>query len=116
MNHKVNYQYNEGMVDFANGVRISESELNAIFRLKNKTTCIHSFLWMELLRIPEGENSISVNFNIRNFNRLRDPITILTASGFFKIQTNEFIENNLSRIKVCFSEIHPDFRSIIPLI
>ena len=113
---EVNYIHNGDTVVFSNHVIISPDQLTALFRLKHKTTCTHSFLWSELLRIPEGVSSLTIRFNKRNFHRIEEPVYFLVESGFFNIETEDFTENDLQRVKVTFSDILPDMIAIVPMI
>ena len=116
MGHAVNYEIRDDEVIFINDVIISTQQLDALFRLKHKTTCIHSFLWMELIRIPDGQNSVTVRFNVNNFNRIKRALEILQETDALQFQTENFEENNLKRLVLKIFNIHPGFISIFPMI
>ena len=114
--YDVHYEIQGDQVVFKNKVIISTRQLDALFRLKHKTTCIHSFLWMELMRVAQGENSVSVRFNPGNFKRIIKALDVLQETKALDYRTEEITENNRKRIALTIYDIIPDLLSVIPMI
>lgn len=116
MSHQAKHEHLDGTVRFNNNVVISQEDFDALFKLKAHVTCMPSFVWSELLRLKENENSLKVYYLKVNFKRKQKALEILRDSGHFNMLVEEVIHNKKKKIKLSLSDISEDFKSIIPLI
>lgn len=115
MDHTINYEFENDVITFTNKVRISKTQLDALYRIKGLATGIPTFLWQELLRLPENSDSVAINYQINNFKRIQSFMDTLVDSGFFKYETKEIIVKDRKRLELRIFNIHPALLTIIPL-
>ena len=114
--HETNYEFKEGMVVFKNDSKITGQNLNALHFIKGESTNVTSFLWQELLRLDETNDTLTIHFLRANFNRNKKYLEKLADSNFFQMQTMEVNVRGLPKIQVEFTGITPEFKSIIKLL
>ncbi|MDH5656209.1 MAG: hypothetical protein OEZ34_09890 [Spirochaetia bacterium] len=110
------YECRDGEVFFHNGIVISRQELDALFKIKALVTCSPSFLWMQFLRMKENEDSLSIRFTRSNFKRKQKALEILRDAGHYDLGIQEISENKKNMIQMNFTNIKPDFKSLIPCV
>ena len=117
MDDDLKYECRDNTVVFRNNVTISRQDLDALFKVKHQVTCMPSFIWSELLRLKEDQDSLTVRFrNKRNFERKEKALEILRDSDYYKMEKKEVLSNNSCSVELRLTEITPEFKSIIPLI
>jgi len=110
------YERQNGMVVFENGVEISDTDLDALFKLKAQVTCMPSFIWSQLLRLEESDSELIIHFLKTNFRRKAKALEVLRDSEHFRMETEEVRVNGKTKIRLSLSDITPEFKSIIPLV
>lgn len=112
----VNYEYKHGMVEFSNHVIISETELDALFKLKMQVTCSPSFIWMALRQLEEKDDSLTVRFLKINYKRKQKTLEILRDAGHYRMEVKEMVVDLKNKVEVRLSQITPEFKSILPFL
>ena len=116
MEQEAKYEHKSDHVEFSNNVVISRQEFDAMFKLKFQVTCMPSFIWLELTRLTEEQNSLTIYFFKPNFKRKQIPLEILRDAGHFEMETGEVSVDNKKKIEVKLTEITPEFKSVIGMI
>ncbi len=116
MGYESHCEHINGMVVFPNHVSISKSDYDALFKLKAHVTCMPSFIWSELLRLRDNEDSLCIHFLKASFKRKQKALEILRDSKHFELEIRDVIIHNKNKIEVKLTHITQDFKSIIPMI
>ena len=116
MNPNVNFEHKNDYVEFANNVVVTRQEFDAMFKLKFQVTCMPSFIWLELTRLTEDQDSLTIYFFKPNFKRKKIPLEILRDAGHFDLEVNEITVDNKKKIEAKLTRIAPEFKSVIGLI
>ncbi len=116
MSYDIKYEHINNMVVFANDVSISKMDYDALSRLKSFATCEPSFIWTELLRLQENQDTLEINFFKATFKRKLKALETLRDSKHFEMETREVLIRNKVKIQLKLTNITSDFKSIIPMI
>lgn len=110
------YQHDGQSVTFENNVRISVKQFNALNKIRGSYTRESvSFLWSALMDLPEGETELRVNFRPATLKRIIAHLRYLEESGFFKIETREYLQGNKQMVELHLTGIHPAILSTMAL-
>ncbi len=115
MSYDVKYEHQNGRIVFSNGVSILQDDYNALSKLKAYATCEPSFIWSELLRLQDNQDTLVIYFFKASFKRKQRSLEVLRDSKHFIMETSEILVNNKTKIQLTLSKITPEFKSIIPM-